>query len=181
MTRRAIVWAVVALAVLIIELGATIGTLTSAPFAPVDEWGLTRPADALTFALVVLGCAPLALFARFPRSAAIIATAAYVVFAVRDHELGMFLPPMVAIFALTALTRHRLTAILCVLANLTAALAWVSHRAATISDAGVFLLAWVSFGTVLAAFFLVPLLVGEIIRMQSQLRDARLHVDATPD
>lgn len=179
MTRRALLWPVVALVVLLIELGATIGTFTGAPFTPVDGWGLTRPADALAFALVVLGCAALALFPRFPRTIAMIATASYLVFAVRDHELGMFLPPMVAIFALAALTRHRLAAIFCAVASLAAALVWVGHRVASISDSGVVLLAWVAFGTVLALYFFVPLLVGEIIRTRSQLREARSHVDVT--
>lgn len=177
MTRRTLIWVVVSLVVLAAELGATIGTVTGDPFAPVDRWGPTRPADALAFAMVVLGCAVLVVFDRFPVTVAMIATASYIVFAVRDHELGMFLPPMVAIFALSALARHRLAAIFCALANLAAALVWVAQRTATITDPGVSLLAWVAFGTVLAAFFLVPLLVGEIVRTRSEFREARSFAD----
>jgi len=173
MTRRMLLWPLVALVVLIIELGATIGTVTGDPFAPVAGWGTTRPTDALAFALVVLGCAALALFDRFPLTVAMIATASYVGFALRDHELGMFLPPMVAFFALAAQARHRLAAILCALASLAAALVWVSHRAGTITEPGVALLTWVAFGSVLAVFFFVPLLIGEIVRARAELRAAR--------
>lgn len=173
MTRRPLIWAVVALVVLIIELGATIGSVTGEPFAPVNGWGSTRPADALAFAMVVLGCAALAVFDRFPLTVATIATAAYVVFALHDHEWGMFLPPIIAIFALAAPARRRLAAIVCALASLAVALVWVGHRAAPIADPGVALLAWVAFGTVLAVFFLVPLLIGEVVRTRLELRDAR--------
>lgn len=173
-----LLWPLVALVVLIIELGATIGTVTGDPFDPVAGWGPTRPADALAFALVVLGCAALALFDRFPLTVAMIATASYVVFALRDHELGMFLPPMVAVFALVAQARHRLAAILCALASLAAALVWVSHRVAAITEPGVALLAWVAFGSVLAAFFFAPLLAGEIVRARTELRQAQSVADA---
>lgn len=181
MKRRTLVWAVVAAVVLIIELGATVGAVTGEPFSPVSGWGQTRPTDALTFVIVVVGCMGLALFGRYPITAAIIATASYAVFALRDHELGMFLPPMVAIFALAALTRHRFVAILCALVSLAVALIWVAHRAATIGEPGVALLVWVAFGTVFAVFYLGPLLVGEIIRTRSLLREARSSAHAARD
>lgn len=173
MTRRTLVWAVVAAVVLTIELGATIGAVVGEPFSPVSGWGQTRPIDALTFVTVVVGCAALALFSRFPIVAATIATASYVVFALRDHELGMFLPPMVAIFGVAALTRHRVVAILCSLVSLAIAVVWVARRADKIVDPGVALLVWVAFGAVLASFYLVPLLIGEVIRARSLLREAR--------
>ncbi|GAB3998583.1 hypothetical protein GCM10029992_24790 [Glycomyces albus] len=172
-TRRTLAWASVALAVLLVELGATIGSATGEPFAPVDGWSPTRSADALTFATVILGCAVLALFGRFPLTAATVATASYLVFALLDHELGMFLPPMVAVFGLVAWAGHRLAAIAFAAASLAASLVWVSGRAATIAEPGVALLAWVAFGGVLASFFLVPLLVGEIVHNRSMLREAR--------
>lgn len=173
MTRRTLASALVAAVVLIIELGATVAAVVGAPFSPVSGWGQTRPIDALAFVAVVAGCSALALFSRFPIAAAIIATASYVVFALRDHELGMFLPPMIAIFGLAALTRHRVVAILCLLASLAAAVVWLAHRADRIADPGVSLLVWVAFGTVLASFFLGPLLVGEVVRARSLLREAR--------
>lgn len=173
MMRRTFASVVVAAAVLIIELGATIGTVLGEPFSPVSGWGQTRPIDALAFVVVVAGCSALALFGRFPIAAATIATASYGVFALRDHELGMFLPPMIAILGVAALTRHRVVAILCALASLAAAVIWVAHRADGIEDPGVSLLVWVAFGTVLASFFLGPLLVGEVLRARSLLREAR--------
>ncbi|WP_147916129.1 hypothetical protein [Ruania zhangjianzhongii] len=172
-TRRRFLWPAVALAVLVIELGATLGTVNGEPFSPVAGWGPTRPADALAFAAVVLGCGALALIDRFPRTVAVVATGSYVVFALRDHELGMFLPPMVATFALAALTRHRRTAIVSALTSLAAAMIWVAGRTGTIADSGVALLGWVAFAAVLAVFFLVPLLIGEIVRTRSLLRAAR--------
>ncbi|WP_156914027.1 hypothetical protein [Brevibacterium album] len=159
--------------VLIVELGATLGAITGEPFSPVEEWGRTAPTDAIAFAVVVLGCAALAFFRRFPPTVAVIATVSYVIFAVRDYELGMFLPPMVVIFALAALTGHRFAAVLCASASFAAAIAWVAHRTAAITEPGVELLAWVAFGTVLAVFFFAPLLIGEIVRARSLLRDAR--------
>lgn len=172
MTRRTLRWVVVALVVVVVELGATIGTVTGEPFAPVGGWGVTRPVDELGFVAVVLGCGALSLLGRFPIPAATLATASYVLFAVRDHELGMFLPPMIALVALATRTRHLFVAIVLALVNLAAGLVWVAHRAAPIADPGVALLAWVAFGAVLAAFFLVPVLVGEIIRARTALRDA---------
>lgn len=180
MTRRRLLWPAIALVTLVIELGATIGTVTGDPFAPVHGWGPTHPADAATFVLVVLGCAALALFDRLPLPVAMIATASYIVFAVRDHELGMFLPPMVALFALAARTQRRLPAVFCALASLAAASVWVGRRTAPIADPGVALLGWVALGSVLAVFFLVPLLIGEIIRSRRELREARANQPARP-
>ncbi|MGO2111980.1 MAG: hypothetical protein ACTH31_10230 [Pseudoclavibacter sp.] len=173
MRRRTRALTISALGVLIIELGATLGTVFGTPFAPVDGWGPTRPADVLAFVMVVVGCGALMFFSRFPRTAAAIATASYLVFALRDHELGMFLPPMVAIFALAALARHRLAAVVVALASLGASLVWVGHRADSIADPGIALLVWVAFGSVLAAFFVMPLVVGEIVRTRTELRETR--------
>ncbi|HJB63898.1 MAG TPA: hypothetical protein H9769_09355 [Candidatus Microbacterium pullistercoris] len=173
MTRRTLAWIVIALVVLIIELGATIGSTTGESFSPVDGWGETRHADTLTFVIVVVGCGTLAFFDRFPRTVAIISTASYLVFALRDHELGMFLPPMVVIFGLAAHGGRRFAAISFAVASLAAGLVWVASRAGTVEEPGVALLAWVAFGSVLAAFFCVPLLIGEIVRARSMLHDAR--------
>lgn len=181
MTRRMLVSAAVAVVVLIIELGATIGAVVGEPFSPVSGWGQTRPIDALAFAIVIAGCSALALFSRFPIAAAVIATASYIVFALRDHELGMFLPPMIAIFGVAALTRYRVVAILCSLASLAIAVVWVARRADEIVDPGVSLLVWVAFGTVLASFYVGPLLVGEVVRARSLLRDARSTPSAARD
>ncbi len=178
MTRRTLTWTAVALVVLIVELGATIGSVTGEPFSPVDGWGQTRSADALTFAAVILGSAILALFGRFPLAVATITTASYLVFVLLDHELGMFLPPMVAVFGLVGILFPRLAAILCAVASLAASLIWVSGRVAPIDEPGVALLAWVAFGSVLAAFFFVPLLIGEIVLARSMLREAGSSADA---
>ncbi|MGL5850228.1 MAG: hypothetical protein ACRCZD_05520 [Phycicoccus sp.] len=172
MTRRAVVYTAVALVTLVIELGATYDTVAGEPFAPVPGWGPTRPADALAFILVALGCTPIALLPRFPVTVGILATGSYVVYAVRDYELGMFLPPMVVLFALVAWTRHRLVAVCCAIVCLSSALVWVGGRTATMADTGTRLLAWVAFGTVLAVFFTAPVLVGEIVRIRALLRVA---------
>ncbi|HIZ37301.1 MAG TPA: hypothetical protein H9815_16110 [Candidatus Ruania gallistercoris] len=136
------------------------------------DWGPTRPADAVMFALIALGCLGLAAFAHFARAATIIATGSYVAFALGDYELGMFLPPMIVIFALVARTRHRLAAIVCAFVSLAAALVWVARRADPIDDAGTTLLVWVAFATTLAVFFMGPLLVGEIVRLRMRLGSA---------
>ncbi len=59
------------------------------------------------------------------------------------------------------------------------ALVWVAHRTTSITEPGVALLAWVAFGTVLAVFFFLPLLVGELVRTRSMLREAESPADAT--
>lgn len=170
MTRRAFVDPLVALLVLVIELGATLGSVAGEPFSPVTGWGSTRPADGLAFTMVVLGCLSLAFSARFPLAVAATATGSYLVFALRDYELGMFLPPMVVIFTLLARDRHRLAAILCAGASVIAAIGWIAGRTVGVTDAGVALLAWAAFGSVLGVFFTAPLLVGEIVRARALLR-----------
>ncbi|MGO1172872.1 MAG: hypothetical protein ACTHXO_06845 [Actinomycetaceae bacterium] len=171
--RLLLSWPAVALVVLVVELGATLGAASGEPFTPVDGWGPTTPVDGATYVLVVLGCAALALLGRFPLVGATIATGSYVLFAVRDHELGMFLSPMVAVLALSAVRGRRPAAILCALVSLAAALVWVGRRAVTVVDPGAALLGWVAFGTVLAVFFLGPLLVGEVVRARRELRALR--------
>jgi CDP-diacylglycerol--glycerol-3-phosphate 3-phosphatidyltransferase len=56
------------------------------------------------------------------------------------------------------------------LACLAASLVWVAQRTSTIADDGVPLLAWTAFGTVSAVFFLVPMLLGDLIRVRIRLR-----------
>lgn len=171
--RRAATLVTIAVVVLLIEFGATYGSVTGDPFVPVEQWGPTRPTDGLAFAMVILGCGALAFLGRFPFIAASVATASYCAFALRDYELGMFLAPMVAIFLLVATRGSRLAAALCALASLAAGLLWVDSRAETLTDSGTALLTWVAFGTVLAAFFIVPFLLGEIVRLRSLLRSRR--------
>ena len=80
---------------------------------------------------------------------------------------------MVVIFGLAAHGGRRFAAISFAVASLAAGLVWVASRAGTVEEPGVALLAWVAFGSVLAAFFCVPLLIGEIVRARSMLHDAR--------
>lgn len=172
MTRRTLIWIAVAVVTLLIELGATIGTVGGTPFSSVEGWGPTRPTDALAFALVTTGSLSLGLFDRLPVAAALGCTVSYLVFALRDYELGLFLPPMIVIFALTAKSGRLSMAIICAIANLGAALVWVGQRTLTIHDPGAALLTWVAFGTVLGVFFVAPILVGEIVRLRSGQRRA---------
>lgn len=173
MNRRTLLWAAVALIALTVELGATIASAAGEPFSPVPGWGPTRPTSALTVAIVVMGCAALAVFPRFPLAVTTIATASYLAFVLLDHELGMFLPPMIAIFGLAAQTGRRLPVLLIAGANVVAGLIWVAARTDTIVDPGSTLLAWVAFGSVLTVFFCGPVLIGEIVRTRTLLRDAR--------
>ena len=159
-----------ALVVLVIELGATLGSLLGEPFDPVAGWAPTRAVDGLAFALVVVGCGALGFLGRFPRVAAALATGAYCAFALGDYEMGMFLAPMVAVFVLVAMHRQLLTAGICALSSLGAGLIWVATRLAPVTEPGVILLAWVAFGVVLATFFLLPFLLGEITGLRRQLR-----------
>lgn len=163
----------VALVVLVIELGATLGSASGEPFSPVPGWAPTRPIDGFAFTLVILGCGALALLGRFPRTAAGLATAAYCAFALGDYELGMFLAPMVAVFVLAARHRSLLAAGVCALSSLGAGLIWVAGRVTLITEPGITMLVWVAFGTVLAAFFALPLLLGEVTGLRRRLRQKR--------
>lgn len=141
--------------------------MTGEPFAPVAGWGPTLPTDGLAFVAAILGCGALAFLRRFPLAAGAIASTSYVAFAVRDYELGMFLPPMVAVFVLVATGRSRGLAVVYALVALGAGLVWVSRRASPVLDPGAAVLTWVAFGTVLASFFLLPYLLGELVRLRS--------------
>lgn len=172
MMRRTTTLVAIAAVVLLIELAATYGSVAGEAFVPVAQWGPTRPIDWLAFVSVVTGCGALAFLERFPRIAPAVATAAYAGFALRDYELGMFLPPMVVVFVLVAARGARLAAAGCAAASLAAGLVWVGHRAGTIADSGTTLLTWVAFGTVLTVFFGAPLLLAEIVRLRSLLHRA---------
>jgi hypothetical protein len=82
----------------------------------------------------------------------------------------MTLPAMVAVFILALRGQRRIIAVVAALACLAASLVWVAQRTSTIADDGVPLLAWTAFGTVSAVFFLVPMLLGDLIRVRIRLR-----------
>ena len=172
MRLRTAICPLIALVVLVIELGGMLSTIGQDSFSPVDGWGSTRATDALAVAMVVLGCAVIALFRRAPRTVALIATASYVVVAVRDYELGLLLPPMVVSYLLVVYTRHHGVAITLAAVNLGVSLTWVAHRTAALHDPGVSLLAWTALGTVFAVFFFAPVLAAHLVRMRSLLRSA---------
>lgn len=173
MRPRTSFWGVTALVIMLIEVAATFGSVAGEPFSPVAGWASTRQADVLTFVVVVLGCVALTFFDRAPRAVATVSTASYLVFSLRDHELGMFLPAMIVIFALFARGGGRLVAVLCTVVSLGAAFWWVARRAGPIDDPGAMLLASVAFGAVHCVFFVAPILVGEIVRLRTLLRRAQ--------
>lgn len=156
--------ALVAAAVLLIELGATYGSIDGDPFAPVDGWGATRAVDPLAFAAVIVGCAVLYWRRTLPVTTLAVTAAAYCLFLLRDHELGMFLAPMVALYTAANLGRARLWAVLAGAAAMAASLVWVHARTDTIPESGVTLLSWVAFAAVIGVFFAGSFLAGELVR-----------------
>jgi len=166
MKRPAPVGMIVVVAVVaVIEFAATYASLDAAPMSPVEGWGLTRPTDWVSFALVALGCTALFVLRRFPATATIGSAVAYCAFILRDYEFGMSLPVMVAIYVVSA-RGHRATALIAALCSVAASLVWVADRAAPVVDPGVSTLIWVAFGTVLSVFFFAPFVVGEIARLR---------------
>lgn len=161
--------AVVATLVLFLELGATLASLSGDPFAPVAGWGATRPADTLTFVLVVIGCSALYWCRTRPLAALATATTAYAAFMLLGHELGLFLAPMAALFAAAVLGSSRTGALLAGVAAYAASLFWVYERTSTVTDPGAALLAWVALGTVIGVFLVGPYVAGELVRLHRSL------------
>lgn len=149
--------------------GAALATVGGAPFAPVTGWGATRPADALTLTLVVVGCAALYWCRTRPSAALFTAATAYAAFMLLGHELGLFLAPMVALYAAAVLGTPRAGALLAGVAAYAASLFWVYERTSTITDPGAALLAWAAFGTVIGVFLAGPYVAGELVRQRRTL------------
>lgn len=169
-TPRDLINAAVALVVIAIELSATLGSLNGEPIE-LAGWSSTRPGDGWAVLLTVIGSTALFAVLQFPVSAMAVSSGAYIVFILRDYEFGMTLPVMVAIFTLTAIGRHRVLALGAGLVCLTATLVvWVAQRTTTIPDADVTILTWVALGTVTAVFFLLPVFLGELIRLRRLVR-----------
>lgn len=163
--RSTIVYIALTLAVLIIELAATYGSLTGEPLNPVENWTVTRSTDWLAFAAVAGGCVALYWRRTRPLLVLIVSTLSYCAFILRDYELGLFLPVMLMLYFFIAQGHSRMWAIGSAAASLAVSLFWVSERAAHL-DSGVAMLAWVAFGTVYGVFFIVPMLIGEIARLK---------------
>lgn len=168
-TRRYLIIAAVTLLVTTIELGATLGGLNAEPSELVG-WAPTRPGDGWAVLLTVVGCGALIGVLRYPVLALAVSTGAYITFILRDYEFGMTLPAMVAIFILTATGKRRLLALSSGLVCLAATLmVWLAQRTTTIAEADATILVWIAFGTVTAVFFLLPALLGELIRLRRQI------------
>ena len=167
--RPRVAVAAVATLVLAIELAATLATLDGDPFAPVSGWGATRPADALTLALVIVGCSALYWCRTRPLTALGAATAAYAAFMLLGHELGLFLAPMVALYAAAVLGAARIGALAAGLTAYAASLYWVFERTAAVTDSGAALLAWVAFSAVIGVFLAGPYIAGELVRLRRLL------------
>ncbi|WP_435113389.1 DUF7134 domain-containing protein [Nocardiopsis synnemataformans] len=175
--------AVVAGAVLVIELLATYGSVNGDPLDPVAGWNTTQPTDPWAFVIVVVGCAALYWRRASPLITLSVATGAYSVFLLRDHEPGMFLAPMVALHTMASLGYARFHTALAGIVCMSASLWWVHVRTADITDPGVGLLAWVAFGTVILVFFAGSYVVGELVRCRRLLltrRDGRTAPEPEP-
>ncbi|MGW5877610.1 DUF7134 domain-containing protein [Nocardiopsis terrae] len=161
--------ALVATVVLLVELFATYGALTGPPLAPVDGWVATRQIDPLSFALALVGCGALYWRRRLPATTLAVATLAYAAFLLRDHELGMFLAPMVALYTASALALPRMIPALATAVGLGASLWWVHTRTAGLTDPGVAMLAWIAFGAVIVLFLVGSYVAGELVRCHREL------------
>lgn len=160
--------------VTLVELGATLSGQGGDPVDLVAGWAPTRPGDIWAIILTAVGCAALFVISRFPLIALLTSSAAYIVFIMRDYEFGMTLPAMVAIFIVAAGSRGRFTALTAALMCLTATAVWIFMRTATITDSGVAILVWVAFGTVSAAFFFLPALFGELVRLRRLTAESKI-------
>lgn len=156
--------AVVAGVVLAIELFATYGTVVGDPLNPVAGWNTTEPVDVWSFVLVTVGCAALYWRRTLPVTTLLVTTATYSIFLLRDHELGMFLAPMVALFTMATLGYGRFHAALAGAVCVSASLWWVHARTGDIADPGTAMLAWVAFGVVTLVFFVGSYVAGELVR-----------------
>lgn len=164
--HRYLIFPLAALLVGIIELSATLGSLNGDPMDLVAGWAPTRLGDIWAVLLTITGSAALFAAPRFPAATLALTSGTYVVFILRDYEFGMTLPAMVTIFVLTSQGRRRLPALLAAIVCLGVTLVWIDQRTTTVTDEGVSTLAWVAFGTVSAAFFLLPVLLGELLRLR---------------
>lgn len=156
--------AVVAGVVLVIEFLATYGSLNGEPLNPVAGWNTTQPVDPWAFVIVVVGCAALYWRRAFPLITLFVVTGSYSLFLLRDHELGMFLAPMAALYTTAFLGYARFHAVLAGIVCMSASLWWVYVRTADIADPGVSMLAWVAFGAVILVFFAGSYVAGELVR-----------------
>src|SRR5699024_4316982 len=98
-SRRALTIGAAALMVTAVELSATLGSLNGDPMN-LAGWAPTREGDGWAILLTIIGSAALFVLLRFPVSAAVVSSGAYVLFIFRDYEFGMTLPVMVTIFTL---------------------------------------------------------------------------------
>lgn len=170
--RPRVTVAVVATLVLALELAATLATLDGDPFAPVSGWGATRPADALTLALVIIACSALYWCRTRPLAALGAATAAYAAFMLLGHELGLFLAPMAALYAAAVRGASRVGALVAGLTAYAASLYWVFERTTAVTHSGAALLAQVAFSAVIGVFLAGPYVAGELVRLRRLLAAA---------
>ncbi|GHD25812.1 hypothetical protein GCM10007147_23280 [Nocardiopsis kunsanensis] len=125
--------------------------------------------DPFAFAAVVTGCAALYWCRARPVAALAVSTAAFVFFLWRDHELGLFLAPMAALYATAVHGAPRAWPLAAVVAGVGASLLWVHRRVAEVAEPGAALLAWVAFPTVILVFLAGSYAVGELVRCHREL------------
>ncbi|NLS08489.1 hypothetical protein HGQ17_00400 [Nesterenkonia sp. MY13] len=173
-------WVLVVLVLIVaaIELAATIGSFGAEPMELVPGWAPTRPTDSWAITLTLAGAAGLITVGRWPLVGLATTAGAYAAFILRDYEFGMTLPAMVAVFIVVQRGKHRLMALFAALVCLGATLAWIVQRTTTIDEGGVVILAWVAFGTVSAVFFLLPVLLGELLRLRRVVKQDSFALEA---
>ena len=174
--------AAIAALVLAIELFATWDSINADPFSPVDDWGATNSTDLTAFIAVTLGCVALLWRRRYPITVLAVTVASLGIYLLRDYELGLFLPVMVAIYTVVSLGQSRIWTAIGALASLVVSLWWVHLRTEPIADDGVALLAWVAFGTVFAVFYFGPFALGEVVGNHRLLREIAIEnpAETTP-
>ncbi|QSB04920.1 DUF7134 domain-containing protein [Natronoglycomyces albus] len=161
---------VIAGLVLVVELAAT---AMSEPLNLVPGWGQTTSTDWLAFTIVTLGCLALVWRRDRPVPVMVVTMVMYGAFMLRDYELGMFLPPMVALYTVATLGQARLWTLAITAFGLAVSALWIRARAEGIAEDGVVTLVWVSFGVVITIFYVGSYAIGDIVRSHRMLRRRR--------
>ncbi|WP_035341519.1 hypothetical protein [Halalkalibacter hemicellulosilyticus] len=134
------------LVVLAIETLATYASVTGEPLNPVDHWTVTRETDWVAFVVVFVGCVSLFWQNIRPILALIVTTLSYCVYILSDYELGLFLPVMLILYTSVANGHSRIWPLCMAMISFLVSLFWVYQRMIQVTDSGVIMFAWFTFG-----------------------------------